>query len=87
MTIIDYLTSDTMKKQFAIALPKHFETERFVRIAITEMRRNPELQECTLQSVLGAFMQAAQLGLEPGLLGQCYLIPFRNRKTKQKEFK
>lgn len=84
-TIIDYLSSDVMKKQFEMALPKHFETERFVRIAITEMRRTPELQECTLQSVLGAFMQAAQLGLEPGLLGQCYLIPFRNRKTGQKE--
>ena len=25
-------------------------------------------------------MQAAQLGLEPGLLGHCYLLPFKNNK-------
>lgn len=25
-------------------------------------------------------MQAAQLGLEPGLLGQCYLLPFKNNR-------
>jgi recombination protein RecT len=30
-------------------------------------------------------MQAAQLGLEPGLIGHCYFVPFKNGKTGQSD--
>ena len=63
-------------KQFATALPKHINTDRFVRIAITTIRQNPKLAQCSQESLLGALMVSAQLGLEPGTLGQCYLIPY-----------
>ena len=63
-------------KQFATALPKHINSDRFVRIAITTIRQNPKLAQCNQESLLGALMISAQLGLEPGVLGQCYLIPY-----------
>ncbi len=56
--------------------------ERFSRICVTEMRKNPDLMKCTPVSVLSCLIQSAQLGLEPGNgLGHAYLIPFRNNKN------
>ena len=73
-TIFDVIQAGA--KQFATALPKHINSDRFVRIAITTIRQNPKLAQCNLESLLGALMVSAQLGLEPGVLGQCYLIPY-----------
>jgi recombinase, phage recT family len=78
-TIFDVIQAGA--KQFATALPKHVNSERFVRIAITTIRQNPKLAKCSQESLLGALMVSAQLGLEPGTLGQCYLIPFENKKA------
>ena len=77
-TIFDVIQAGA--KQFATALPKHINTGRFVRIAITTIRQNPKLAQCSQESLLGALMVSAQLGLEPGTLGQCYLIPFENKR-------
>lgn len=77
-TIYDIIKAG--EKQFAAALPKHLNSERFTRIAITTIRQNPKLAECNAESLLGSLMTIAQLGLEPGVLGQCYLIPFKNNK-------
>lgn len=83
---VDFLQSETFKAQLAMALPKFFDTDRFVRAAISEFRLNPALQECSVPSVLGFFMQAAMCGLEPAsVLGQCYPVPFNNKKTNAKE--
>lgn len=65
--------------QFEAALPKHLDSERFVRIALTEITKNPKLKECSKETFMGALMTSAQLGLEPGMLGQCYLIPFKKK--------
>lgn len=77
-TIFDVIKSG--EKNFAAALPKHINSERFVRIAITQIRTNPQLAKCSQESLLGSLMTMAQLGLEPGVLGQAYLIPFNNTK-------
>lgn len=83
---IDYLGSNSFKEQLKMALPKFFDTDRFVRSAISDFRLNPALQECSVPSVLGFYMQAAMCGLEPSsVLGQCYPVPFNNRKTGAKE--
>lgn len=72
---------EAMKPQLAAALPKHLNPERMVRVALTCYRMTPDLAKCDPMSVLAAVVQCAQLGLEPGLLGQAYLIPFkRNQK-------
>ncbi len=66
-----------MKKQFEAALPKHLTADRLMRITITELRKNPKLQECDPVSLIGSLMLCGQLGLEPGgALGHAYLIPY-----------
>ena len=66
------------KPHIAMALPRHLNADRMLKIAMTSIRRTPKLLACNQQSLLGAIMQAAQLGLEPdGVLGHAYLIPFK----------
>ncbi|WP_299514922.1 recombination protein RecT [uncultured Rummeliibacillus sp.] len=77
-TIEDYMKQ--MGPAMAEALPKHMSVDRLTRLAMTTIRTTPALREADVSSLLGAVMQAAQLGLEPGLLGQCYLLPFKNNK-------
>lgn len=77
-TIEDYLKQ--MAPAMSEALPKHMDVDRLMRLTMTTIRTTPELRNADLGSLLGGVMQAAQLGLEPGLLGQCYLLPFRNKK-------
>lgn len=62
------------------ALPSFITPERFIRVAVTSMRLNPKLAQCTQASILGALFQSAQLGLEPNVEGQAYLIPYNNTK-------
>lgn len=71
---------EAMKPQLAAALPKHLNPERMVRVALTCYRMTPDLAKCDPMSVLAAVVQCAQLGLEPGLLGQAYLLPFKRNK-------
>jgi recombination protein RecT len=71
---------EAMKGEMARALPKHLSADRLARIALTELRRTPNLARCTQQSFGGALMTCAQLGLEPGVTGEAYLLPFENRR-------
>lgn len=83
-TIFD-LTRD-LESQVRAALPRHLDSGRFIRLALTSLRTVPRLHECTTQSILAAFMQAAQLGLEiDANRGQAYVIPRWNNKTKTRE--
>lgn len=80
-TIAGLLTDPAVKQQMALALPKHMTADRLARIALTEVRKVPALARCDQASFLGAIMQCASLGLEPGgALGHAYLLPFENRK-------
>lgn len=78
-TVQQYL--ERMKPQIALALPKHMTPERMARVALTTIRTNPKLLGCSMASIMAAVMQAAQLGLEPGLLGHCYIIPYGSEAT------
>jgi recombination protein RecT len=73
------------KAQLINALPKHINADRMIRLACTEFSKNPKLLECDSRSVFGALIQASQLGLEIGVLGQAYLVPYFNGKTKKLE--
>lgn len=66
------------KGEITNALPKHMNADRMARIALTCFRSTPKLAECNPKSVFAAVIQAAQLGIEPGLLGEAYLIPFKD---------
>jgi recombination protein RecT len=70
---------EKMRPAIAQALPKHISPDRIARIALTAIRSNPKLAECSPQSFLGSLLQASQLGLEVNTpLGQAYLIPYGN---------
>jgi recombination protein RecT len=80
-TIAGLLADKAVKEQISLALPKHMTADRLARIALTEVRKTPQLATCDQASFLGAIMQCAQLGLEPGsALGHAYLLPFENRR-------
>lgn len=64
------------RQQFAMALGKNIDPQRFIRVAMTTIRTNPDLANCSRASVLGSLLQCAQLSLEPGPLGQAYLVPY-----------
>ena len=65
------------KQSIALALPKHVTADRLMRVALTEIRRNPALAKCSQISLISAIVQSAQLGIMPdSLTGQAYLIPY-----------
>ena len=83
VTILDTIRSPAFKNQMSLALPKTLTAKCLTRIVMTEFKRTPALFQCSPESVFGAVMQCAALGLEPGsALGHCYLLPFGNGKDK-----
>ena len=64
---------EKLKPQMALALPKHLNADRMTRLALTAFSTNPDLQNCTPQSLASSIMLASQLGLEIGVGGQGYL--------------
>src|SRR4029077_4991541 len=74
------LETNNVAKQIELALPNAMAGPRFLRIALTELRTNAMLLQCTPESVIGSVIQAAQLGLElDHVLGQGYLIPYKDK--------
>jgi len=59
------IMSDEVKKQLSMVLPPQMPVERFQRVAITAINKNPDLVDCSRQSLYNAFMQCAQDGLLP----------------------
>lgn len=70
----DYLNRS--KSAIALALPNHLKPDRMLRLALTAFSTTPKLRECTAQSILASIVVASQIGLEPGVAGQGYLIPY-----------
>lgn len=56
-TIAAYLKK--MGAEIEKAMPKHMDADRMARIALTTIRTNPKLLECSVSSIFGAVMKAA----------------------------
>ena len=68
------------------ALPRHMDGEKFAKIALTAINKNPKLLECTRESLMLAMLQSAALGLEPN--GRdAHLIPYGNQCQFQLDYK
>jgi recombination protein RecT len=78
-TLSDFM--DKYKGQIALALPKHISADRMVRLAMTAFSQNAALQKCDMQSIFASVVIAAQLGLEIGVGGQGYLVPYKGKAT------
>jgi recombination protein RecT len=73
---------------FAMVLPPDFDSARFTRIAITAIKTNPKLAQCSRESLLGSLMLSAQFGLEPNSpLHEAVLIPYGNKVEFQVEYR
>lgn len=77
------------KREIENALPAGYVggPERFARTVLTCVARDPNLLKCNPTSIIGAAMQAAQLGLTPGVLGEAWLIPYGGECTFQLGYK
>jgi recombination protein RecT len=81
-----------LQPEIARALPKGLDADRIARLALTVVRqsdiearkaRKPEnsLANCSVESFGGALLTAAALGLEPGVNGEAYLVPYKGECT------
>lgn len=85
-TLATYI--DRLKPEIARALPRGMDSDRLARLALTVCRTSdlearkagkPEqsLLNCSPESFAGALLTAAALGLEPGVNGEAYLVPYK----------
>lgn len=67
---------DKLKPQLALALPKHLTADRMSRLALTAFSSSEQLRNCNPESIAASIMTAGQLGLEPGVNGAGFLVPY-----------
>ncbi len=73
---------ERLKPGIVQALPKHMNADRLVRIAMTSVRKNPQLLKCTPESLCACLLTCSQRGLEPDSSGQqAHLIPYGTECT------
>lgn len=80
------INSETMREQFARALPAHLNAERFCRVAITALTRTPKLMDCTPESMMRCLLDLSAMGLEPDGR-RAHLIPYGKEATLIVDFK
>ena len=86
ISIRDYMQEPETMRQLMAALPKWLRADRFIRLFYSAMMQNPQLMECTKQSLLSCMIQAAQIGLEP-VFGKAALIPYGKEVQFQPMYK
>lgn len=68
-------------KAMAAALPKHITAERMARVALSAATKRPKLLDCDPNTFVQAMLEAATLGLEPEVAGQCWILPYGKTAT------
>ncbi len=67
---------EKFKPQLALALPKHLNADRMARLVLSEFSKSEALQKCDAKTIAASIMTAGQLGLEIGVNGQGFLVPY-----------
>jgi recombination protein RecT len=68
---------DAKMPEIASMLPEGMNPDRFRRVVVQALVRNPDLWSCTPVSVVSAIVESAQIGLEPtGVLGRAWMLPY-----------
>ncbi len=82
-TIFDLLDNPRFKSGIAAVAGKFITADRMLRLTVNAIKKTPRLMECSSQSLLGAVMTTAALGLEPNTLQQqAFLIPYKGRAQR-----
>lgn len=79
-SLLATLNAPSFKSSLQQYLPKGISAERLAKVILSEVRKVPKLLQCDKISFLAAVSQIASLGLEPGVLGYAYLLPYENKK-------
>lgn len=81
-----YLTQEAVKNQISNIVGGR--SQRFISAIVSAVNTNPQLQECTNQSIVSGALLGESLNLSPSpQLGQYYLVPFNDRnKGKVAQF-
>ncbi len=67
-------------------LPPGMDAQRFMRVSLLAISKNPALLRCTPGSIIRSVVEAAEIGLEPtGSLNRAWLVPYENKDTKKQE--
>jgi recombination protein RecT len=77
--IRDLIQGEEFKSAVKAALPRAMRPERFVRVALNAIMRQPDLLNCTKESFFRCMLDLSMFGLEPDGR-RAHLIPFRNNK-------
>jgi recombination protein RecT len=76
----DLIEGPDFRLQLLKALPNAMSPERFVRITVTSMMRNPKLMQCSRETFFRCLLDLSAMGLEPDGR-QAHLIPRKNKHT------
>lgn len=78
--ITAYLTQDAVKNQINNVIGGK-DGQRFISAVVSAVNANPNLQECTNQSILSGALLGESLKLSPSpTLGQYYLVPYNDKE-------
>lgn len=80
----DLIQGPEFKAALKAVLPRAMRADRFVRVILTALMRNPKLLECTKESLFRCLLDLAGFGLEPDGR-RAHLIPFKNKKNGRVE--
>lgn len=79
-SLIKLIESEKVQNAFKMSLQGSLTPKRLTQVLLSECRKTPKLLTCDQMSFYNAIMQLAQLGLEVGINGECYLLPYDNRQ-------
>ena len=80
-----YLSQDAVRKKINEVIGGE-NGQRLITAIVSATTQNKDLQACTNQSILSAALVGESLKLSPSpQLGQYYLVPFKNNKTRTTE--
>jgi len=73
--------------QIQKVLPEGYDADRFITTAYYYLRAKPDLWKCTPQSFYGAFLDAAQQGLDFAVPNEAHIVPYGNKATLLRGYK
>ena len=62
-------------------LPAGIDQARFLRNVSSQVKMNPAIQQCRPDTIINSIVKATHLGLDIGVLGSAYIVPYGNQAS------